>query len=48
MNHSSDKGSKICKTFTGNKVPPLTKAIYHWYGIFSDDCYKLEGTFLIQ
>lgn len=48
MNHSSDKGSKICKTFTGNNVPPLTKAIYPWSGIFRDACYALVGTFLLQ
>lgn len=36
------------KTYTGDKVPSLTKAIYPWSGIFRDACYALVGTFLMQ
>ena len=36
------------KTFSGNKVPTLTKILFPWSGIFRDACYALIGTFLIQ
>lgn len=48
MKHSSDTNSKIGKTFSGNKIPKLTMAIYPWSGIFRDACYALVGTFLLQ
>ena len=35
-------------TFTGDKVPTLTKILFPWSGIFRDACYALVGTFLIQ
>jgi|GEM_PF-283406 len=35
-------------TYTGNKIPKLTKFIYPWMGIFRDACYALVGTFLLQ
>ena len=36
------------KTFTGNKVPALTKFLYPFTGIFRDACYALVGSFLLQ
>lgn len=48
MEQSPKKTSGIGKTYTGNKVPALTKAIYPWSGIFRDACYALVGTFLLQ
>lgn len=36
------------KTFTGNKVPALTKFLYPFTGIFRDACYALVGSFLVQ
>ena len=35
-------------TFTGDKVPVLTRILFPWSGIFRDACYALVGTFLIQ
>ena len=40
--------SRVSQTFSGDKVPKLTKAIYPWSGIFRDACYALVGTFLLQ
>ena len=50
MSNQNKEGnlSGISKTFSGNKVPTLTKAIYPWSGIFRDACYALVGTFLLQ
>ena len=39
---------RINKTFTGNKVPRLTKFLYPFSGIFRDACYALVGSFLLQ
>ena len=36
------------KTFSGNKVPRLTKFLYPFSGIFRDACYALVGSFLVQ
>ena len=35
------------KTFSGNKVPRLTKFLYPFTGIFRDACYALVGSFLL-
>ncbi|MCR5348251.1 MAG: MFS transporter [Bacilli bacterium] len=40
--------SKLHKTFTGNKVPRLTKFLFPFSGIFRDACYALVGSFLLQ
>ena len=40
--------SRKAKTFTGNKVPRLTKFLYPFSGIFRDACYALVGSFLLQ
>lgn len=40
--------SRVSKTFTGNKVPRLTKFLYPFSGIFRDACYALVGSFLVQ
>lgn len=40
--------SSVSKTYSGNKIPTLTKTIYPWSGIFRDACYALIGTFLLQ
>ena len=40
--------SRVNKTFTGNKVPRLTKFLYPFSGIFRDACYALVGSFLLQ
>ena len=39
---------KSRQTFSGNKVPKLTKLLFPWSGIFRDMCYALIGTFLLQ
>ena len=39
---------RLNKTFTGNKVPRLTKFLYPFSGIFRDACYALVGSFLVQ
>ncbi|MCR5079035.1 MAG: MFS transporter, partial [Bacilli bacterium] len=39
---------KINGTFTGNKVPRLTRFLYPFSGIFRDACYALVGSFLLQ
>lgn len=39
---------RINKTYTGNKVPRLTKFLYPFSGIFRDACYALVGSFLLQ
>lgn len=39
---------RVNKTFTGNKVPRLTKFLYPFSGIFRDACYALVGSFLLQ
>lgn len=36
------------KTYSGNKVPRLTKFLYPFSGIFRDACYALVGSFLVQ
>ena len=40
--------SRVSQTFSGDKVPKLTKAIYPWSGIFRDACYALVGKILLQ
>ena len=40
--------SRANKTFTGNKVPRLTKFLFPFSGIFRDACYALVGSFLLQ
>ena len=40
--------SRLNQTFTGNKVPKLTKFLYPFSGIFRDACYALVGSFLMQ
>ncbi len=40
--------SAVRKTFSGNKVPKLTKFLYPFSGIFRDACYALVGSFLVQ
>ena len=40
--------SNVSKTYSGNKIPTVTKTIYPWSGIFRDACYALIGTFLLQ
>ena len=40
--------SRVNKTYTGNKVPRLTKFLYPFSGIFRDACYALVGSFLLQ
>ena len=39
---------RVNKTFSGNKVPRLTKFLYPFSGIFRDACYALVGSFLLQ
>ena len=36
------------KTYSGEKVPRLTKFLYPFSGIFRDACYALVGSFLVQ
>ena len=38
----------VNKTYTGNKVPRLTKFLFPFSGIFRDACYALVGSFLLQ
>ena len=40
--------SSFGKTYTGNKVPRLTKFLFPFSGIFRDACYALVGSFLLQ
>ncbi|MBE6135375.1 MAG: MFS transporter [Erysipelotrichaceae bacterium] len=40
--------ARIAKTYTGNKVPRLTKFLFPFSGIFRDACYALVGSFLLQ
>lgn len=47
-NKTQTKKSRFAETYSGNKIPKLTKAIYPWSGIFRDACYALIGTFLLQ
>lgn len=44
---SKKKNRLIGRTFSGNKVPLITKIIYPWSGIFRDACYALVGSFLL-
>ena len=39
---------RVNQTFSGNKVPRLTKFLYPFSGIFRDACYALVGSFLTQ
>ncbi len=38
----------VNKTYTGNKIPKLTKFLFPFSGIFRDACYALVGSFLLQ
>lgn len=45
---SKKENLNVSRTYSGNKVPKLTRIIYPWSGIFRDACYALVGTFLMQ
>ncbi len=48
LNFMNQSQKNFSNTYTGNKVPTLTRILYPWSGIFRDACYTLIGTFLMQ